>query len=177
MGRPGREEEKIAVASEDKVRVSAVAAISEKDRGLGHGNDLLWKIPEDLKRFKELTFAHPIILGRKTYESIGRALPGRINIVVSRDGAYRAENCVVVSSVEMALEKAKAMNHEEVFIIGGGEIYKAALPMTDRLYLTVIHAEKPATAFFPDYSEFKTVVSEEKGEYEGTRYTFLTLDR
>lgn len=160
-----------------KVRVSAVAAISEKDRALGHGNDLLWKIPDDLKRFKELTFGHPVIMGRKTFESIGRALPGRINIVITRDAAYRAENCVVVNSVENAIEKAKALNHEEVFIIGGGEIYKAALPYTDRLYLTVIHAEKPATAFFPDYSEFKKIVSEEKKEFAGVPYTNLTLDR
>jgi len=157
--------------------VSAVAAISEKDRGLGNGPDLLWKIPEDLKRFKELTFGHPIILGRKTYESIGHALPGRINIVVTRDPNYRAKNCVVVTSVETAIEKAKGLNHEEIFIIGGGEIYKAALPYTDRLYLTVIHAEKPADVFFPDYSDFKKVVSEEKREHEGIPYTFLTLDR
>lgn len=160
-----------------KPLVSAIAAITEKDRGIGKDNDLLWKIPADLKHFKEVTFAHPIIMGRKNFESIGRALPGRMNIIVTRDTQYRQENCVIAHSIEDAVARAKTLDHEEVFIIGGGEIYAQALPFTDRLYLTLIHAEKPADVFFPDYSEFTKVVSEEKGEYEGIPYTFLTLDR
>lgn len=116
-------------------------------------------------------------MGRKNFESIGRALPGRMNIIVTRDTEYRQENCVVAHSIEAALERAKALDNEEVFIIGGGEIYKQALPFTDRLYLTLIHAEKPADVFFPAYPEFTKVVSEEKGEHEGVSYTFLTLDR
>lgn len=158
-------------------RISAIAAISEYDRGIGKDNDLLWKIPDDLKRFKEITLGHPIILGRKNFESIGRALPRRMNIIVTRDTNYHAENCVIVHSVEEALEKAKLLDSEEVFIIGGGEIYKQALPYTDRLYLTVIHAEKPADVFFPDYSEFTKVISEEKRDFEGTPYTNITLER
>lgn len=178
MGGPRRQKEIAAeITVIKKPIVSAIAAISENDRGIGFQNDLLWKIPADLKRFKEITFAHPIILGRKNYESIGRALPGRMNIIVTRDANYRAGNCVVVHSVEEAIEKAKDLDDEEVFIIGGGEIYKQALPKTDRLYLTLIHAEKPADVFFPDYSEFTKVVSEEKGEHEGVAYTFLTLER
>lgn len=116
-------------------------------------------------------------MGRKNYESIGRALPGRMNIIVTRDKNYHAENCVIVFSIEDALQKAKALDDEEVFIIGGGEIYRQALPLTDRLYLTLIHAEKPADVYFPDYKEFTKVVSEEKGSHEGVAYTFITLDR
>lgn len=157
--------------------VSAIAAISEKDRGLGHGNDLIWKIPADLKHFKDITFGHPIVMGRKNFESIGRALPGRMNIIVTRDLAYRAENCIVVHSIPEAIEKASLLDQEEIFIIGGGEIYTQALPLTNRLYLTLIHANKPADVFFPDYSEFTKVVSEEKGEHDGTAYTFVTLER
>lgn len=162
---------------QNKPRVSAIAAITEKDRGIGKNNDLLWKIPADLKHFKEITFAHPIILGRKNFESIGRALPGRMNIIVTRDTEYRQENCVIAHSIADAIARAKILDSEEIFIIGGGEIYTQALPFTDRLYLTLIHAEKPADVFFPEYTEFTKVVSEEKGEHEGISYTFLTLDR
>lgn len=174
MGR-SRHQKETAVAQ--KTKVSAIAAITEKDRGIGKDNDLLWKIPADLKHFKEITFAHPIIMGRKNFESIGRALPGRMNIIVTRDTEYRQENCVIAHSIEDAIARAKALDDEEVFIIGGGEIYRQALPFTDRLYLTLIHAEKPADVFFPEYSEFAKIVSEEKGEHEGVSYTFLTLDR
>ncbi len=179
MGRPRREKEKITaeIPVAQKPIVSAIAAISEKDRGIGKDNDLLWKIPEDLKRFKEITLGHPIIMGRKNFESIGRALPKRMNIVITRDSAYHAENCVIVHSVEEAIAKAKLLDNEEVFIIGGGEIYKQALPFTDRLYLTIIHAEKPADVFFPDYSQFTNVISRDTHEFEGTPYTNLTLGR
>lgn len=157
--------------------ISAIAAITEKDRGIGKDNDLLWKIPEDLKRFKEITLGHPIIMGRKNFESIGRALPKRMNIIITRDPHYHAENCVIVHSVEEAIAKAKLLDNEEVFIIGGGEIYKQALPYTDRLYLTLIHAEKPADVFFPDYSEFTKVIAEENRDYEGIPYSNITLER
>ena len=162
---------------QQKPRISAIAAITEKDRGIGKDNDLLWKIPADLKHFKEITFAHPIIMGRKNFESIGRALPGRMNIIVTRDTNYRQENCVIAHSIEDAIVRAKALDNEEVFIIGGGEIYTQALPLTDRLYLTLIHAEKTADVFFPDYSEFTKVISKENGKHEDISYTFLALER
>jgi len=158
-------------------RVSAIAAISAHNRGLGKDNRLLWNIPEDMAHFKKTTFGHPVITGRKNFESMGRALPGRMNIIVTRDEEYRKENCVVVHSIEDAIEKAKMLDGEEVFIIGGGEIYKAALPYTDRLYLTVIEGEKEADAFFPDYSEFTKTISEEKHEHESIPYSFVTLER
>ena len=160
-----------------KPRISAVAAITANDRGLGKDNELLWKIPDDMKHFKALTLGHPVISGRKNFESMGRALPGRMNIIVTRDKDYRKENCVIVHSIEDALEKAKQLDDGEIFIIGGGEIYKAALPHADRLYLTVIEGEREADVFFPDYSEFTKVVSEEKKEHEGIPYSFVTLER
>lgn len=163
--------------AEKKPIVSAIAAISENDRGIGKNNDLLWKIPADLKRFKEITFGHPIIMGRKNFESIGRALPGRMNIIVTRDTEYRRDNCVIAHSIKDAIARAKMLDQEEVFIIGGGEIYTQALPATDRLYLTLIHADKDADVFFPDYSAFTKKIFEETHEHEGISYTFITLDR
>jgi len=158
-------------------RVSAIAAISARDRGLGKDNRLLWKIPEDMAHFKKLTMGHPVISGRKNFDSMGRALPGRTNIIVTRDPNYRKENCTVVHSIEDALSEARASDNEEIFIIGGGEIYKVALPYTDRLYLTIIEGEKEADVFFPDYAEFTKVVLEEKYEHEGIVYSFVTLER
>lgn len=163
--------------SQEKVRVSAVAAITAKDRGLGKDNDLIWKIPDDMKHFRELTAGHPVITGRKNLEAMGRALPGRTNIVVTRDTEYTKEGCIIVHSIEDAIAEAKKYDSQEIFIIGGGEIYKAALPYTDRLYLTLIEADKPADVFFPDYSEFTKIISEEEHEYQGIPYTYLALER
>ncbi len=159
------------------MKISAIAAISGKNRGLGKDNQLLYKIPDDMKRFRELTMGHPVITGRKNFESMGRPLPGRPNIVVTRDTSYKPEGCIVVHSIEDAISKARELDSEEIFIIGGGEIYKAALPYTNRLYLTLIDAEKDADVFFPDYSEFTKKISEEKGEYEGISYSYVTLER
>jgi len=156
--------------------ISAVAAITAKDRGLGKNNDLIWKIPDDMKHFRELTAGHPVITGRKNLEAMGRALPGRTNIVVTRDTTFAKEGCIVVHSIEDAIAEAKKYD-TEIFIIGGGEIYTAALPYTDRLYLTLINADKDADVFFPDYAEFKKMISEENHEYEGTSYSFVTLER
>jgi len=158
-------------------KVSAIAAITKGDRGLGKDNDLIWKIPEDMKRFRDLTLGHPVITGRKNLEAMGRALPGRLNIVVTRDPNYKMEEVVVVHSIEDAIAEAQKAEQEEIFIIGGGEIYKAALPHTDRLYLTLIENERPADVFFPDYSEFKKLLSEEKKEHEGVPYSFVTLEK
>lgn len=158
-------------------RISAIAAITAKDRGLGKDNDLIWRIPDDMKHFRELTSGHPIITGRKNLEAMGRALPGRTNIVVTRDTGYAKEGCIIVHSVEDAIAEAKKIENEEIFIIGGGEIFTTALPYTDRLYLTLIYADKPADVFFPDYSEFTKVIAEEKHEFEEIPYRYLTLER
>lgn len=159
-------------------KISMIAVIG-KNRELGAKNKLLWHIPGELPRFKEITMGHPIIMGRKTFDSIGRILPGRTNIIITRDPEYKVENAVVVDSLEKSLEIAKkSPGMEEVFIIGGGQIFKEALLITDRLYLTVVDKKEPgADTFFPDYSEFKKVISEEKKSADGFDYVFLTLER
>jgi len=121
-------------------KVSIIVAIG-RNREIGAKNQLLWKIPEELRRFKEITTGHPIIMGRKTHESIGRVLPGRTNIIVTRDTRYeiREEGAIVVHSLEEALEKAQdADGSEEVFIIGGAQIFAEALPTADKLYVTLV---------------------------------------
>jgi len=159
-----------------KPRISIIAAIG-KNRELGKGNKLLWHIPGDLPRFKKLTTGHPIIMGRKTFESIGRPLPNRTNIVVTRDADYKAEGTVVVDSIEKAIETAKSKDEEEIFVIGGGQIYQQALPFADRLYLTVVDVQADADTFFPDYSEFKKVISEEKKEEENLKFKYIILEK
>lgn len=158
------------------MRVSIIAAIG-KNRELGKNNKLLWNIPEDLNHFRKITAGHTVIMGRKTHESIGRALPKRINIVVTRDKSYRSEGCVVCGSLNEALEIAKKSGEKEVFVIGGGEIYKQAIGIADKLYLTLVDGTFDADTFFPDYSEFKKVISKEEHKDENYRYTFLELMR
>lgn len=162
--------------------VTAIAAIG-RNRELGKGNDLLWKIPDDLKRFKELSKGHPIILGRKTFESIvailGKPLPGRTNIVVTRDADWRYEGAVVATSIEDALEKAKlAPGSEEIIIGGGAQIYEQALPYTDILRLTLIDDAKDADSFFPAYEkECMNQTFKENREWNGLKYRWVDFDR
>ena len=159
-----------------KARISAIAAIGAQNRVLGKENKLLWHIKEDWDRLKALSHGHPIIMGRKTFESIGKPLPKRTNIVVTRDKSFSAEGCVVVHSLEDAVRKAREVDQNEIFIFGGAEIYKQALPFTDRLYLTLVESEESGDAFFPAYAEFKTEI--ERVHHEGNpAYTFLTLER
>jgi len=157
--------------------ISAIAAVG-KNRELGKNGELIWRIRPDLKRMKELTTGHVLIMGRKTYESIGRPLPNRTNIVVTRDTEYRAEGCAVTHSLEEALKEAYRVEKEEIFIFGGAELYKEALPITERLYLTIIDDEDTeADTFFPDYSEFSKVIKKEKGDQDGLTFEWLTLER
>lgn len=157
-------------------RISIIAAIGE-NRELGRGNELVWRISPDLKRVKELTMGHPLIMGRKTYESIGRPLPGRTNIVITSTQSP-IEGCLVCSSFEGALETAKAIDKEEVFIFGGASIYAAALPHTDRLYLTLIHDTNPdADIFFPVYTDFGKEITREDHLEHVPPYSWVTLER
>lgn len=156
--------------------ISLVAAIQKKDRGLGFRNALLVRIPDDLKRFKDITSGHPVIMGRKTFESIGRPLPGRTNIVITRDEAYAAPGVTACHSVEEALRCAKEID-PDVFVIGGGEIYRASLPYADRLYLTVIESDLPADTFFPPYDDFTAVIQEERHGDSSPPYSYLTLEK
>lgn len=155
--------------------ISLIAAVG-RNRAIGKNNKLLWDIPEDMAHFKRLTTGHTVIMGEKTYLSIGRSLPNRKNIVLSLDDNFQVEGAEVSHSLEEALEKYKG-SEEEVFVIGGGQIYKLSLPFADKLYLTVVEDSPEADTFFPDYSEFKNVVSEENQDNGKYRFTFLELTR
>jgi dihydrofolate reductase len=157
--------------------ISIIAAIG-KNRELGKDNGLLWHIPGELPRFKRITTGHPIIMGRKTYESIGRPLPNRTNIVITRDSSRTIDGVVVVDSLEQAIVEAKkAEGNEEIFVIGGGQIFEQAIPTADKLYLTLIDQTFDADTFFPEYREFSNVLEKEDHEDGGYRYSFLTLLR
>ena len=166
--------------------ISAVAAIG-RNRELGKDNKLLWHIPDDMKRFKSLTKGHPLILGRKTFESIvgyaGGSLPNRTSIVIShRSNTIRQyagyPGVIVVGSLEEALARARTLDGVEIFIGGGAEVYKEALPSIDKLYLTLIDAEAEADTFFPLYEHlFTKKVFEEEHEWKGTKYRFIDRER
>ena len=129
--------------------ISIIVAASENGV-IGRDNQLLWRLPDDLKRFKQLTLGHPMIMGRKTFESIGKPLPGRTSIIVTRSPEYHAEGTLVVHSLEEGLAVAGELDTEEAFIIGGGEIYRQALEnnSVDQIYLTLIHADSEGDTFF-----------------------------
>lgn len=159
-----------------KPEICIIAAISE-NRVIGRDNNLPWNIPDDLRRFCKLTTGYPVVMGRRTFESIGRPLPARTNLVISRNPQLEVEGIVRCGSLGEAISRAGEKGREKVFIIGGGQIYGQAISITDRLYLTVVKGEFPGDTFFPDYSEFSKKISEEHGQSNGLRYTFLELIR
>jgi dihydrofolate reductase len=128
------------------MRVSLVAAIAA-NRVIGNGGKLPWLMPDDLSRFRRLTFGHPVVMGRKTWESIGKPLEGRRNIVLSRDAGFRASGCRVAHSLEEAIESA--LPSSELFVIGGASLYALFLPLADLLYITHIDADFPGDTLFP----------------------------
>jgi dihydrofolate reductase len=130
--------------------ISLIAALDEQC-GIGRAGGLPWHLRDDLKRFKALTLRHYLILGRKTFASIGRPLPGRRMVVVTRNMQYRAEGCQVAFSLPDALALAEAGGEQEVFIGGGGEIFAQALPLADQMHLTQVHAHTDCDVFFPEY--------------------------
>ncbi len=158
--------------------LNIIAAIDSK-RGLGKDNQLLFKIKEDFVRMKKLTSGHPIIMGRKTFESIGRPLPNRTNIVITRDQGYSSEGIKVVHSLDQAIDMAKnEPGGEEVFIFGGGQIFKEAMPMVVKLYLTVVEGDYGADTFFPEYEkDFTKTVFEQEGQEGDYKYKFIDLER
>jgi len=165
------------------MKISIIAAIG-KNKELGKDNKLIWNIPEDLRRFRKITKGHPIIMGRKTWESLPiKPLPSRVNIVVTRNPSFsfaRPGLAKLAGNLGEAIKIAKkAEGSNEVFIIGGGQIYQQAIEkgLVDKLYLTIINSNSGADTFFPDYSEFKKVIFEKKGESEGYKYKFLELER
>ncbi|MBU8892355.1 MAG: dihydrofolate reductase [Bacteroidales bacterium] len=146
---------------------------------IGKDNDLIWHLPRDLKHFKETTIGHYVIQGRKTYESCGRPLPNRTNVIITRDKNYTADGCIVVHSLEQAIFEAK--NDPEAFIIGGGKIYEQALSLVDRIYLTKIHHLFEGDTYFPEIKkdewtevDRRDFEADEKNKYP---FTILILDR
>lgn len=155
----------------------SLIAVIGKNRELGKNNQLLWHIPGDLPRFKKITTGHPVIMGRKTFESIGKPLTDRINIVISSNLDYASVGVVVVHSLDEAIEMARTSpGHEEIFVIGGGKVFAESIHLADRLYLTVVDAAADADVFFPEYSRFTKVVSEETVDAGGMKYRYITLD-
>lgn len=156
--------------------ICIIAAMSE-NRVIGKDGQIPWRIPEDLRRFKELTTPHPIIMGRKTFDSIGRPLPKRSNIVLSRDIDFNPIGIYRTPRLKDAISFASELDKERIFIIGGGEIYRQTLYLTQRLFLTVIDGNFEGDTYFPNYSVFNKVVYEEHRESNGFRYRFLELEK
>ncbi|WP_439515309.1 type 3 dihydrofolate reductase [Oceanibaculum nanhaiense] len=163
---------------------SAIAALA-RNRVIGQGNGLPWRLPGDLKFFKATTLGKPVVMGRKTFQSIGRPLPGRPNIVVTRDPGFTAEGVHVVRDIDTALDLAATLAREtgaeEVMVIGGAEIYAQALPRLDRLYLTEIDAEIAGDAYFPEIEPRAWREADRSNpvldEASGLSYCFITLHR
>jgi len=151
--------------------LSLIAAIDEK-RGIGRSGKLPWHISEDLKRFKEITKSKSVIMGRNTFESIGKSLPDRKNIVVTQDPNFQAEGVTIVNSIEDAIDKA---GHGDVFVIGGAQIFNQTIDLADKLYLTKVVGDFNCDTFFPDYSNFRNEVFIGAGEDNGIKYQFLEL--
>lgn len=158
-----------------KMVISLIAAM-DRNRLIGKDNSLPWNLPEDMRRFRDLTTGKPVIMGRKTFESIGRALPNRKNIVITRDKDYKAEGCIVVDSVKEALKAAEGA--DEVMIIGGAQVYKEFLPIANKMHLTLIDKEFEGDAYFPEYNkpEWK-VVKKEQHKDNDFEYVFVDLER
>jgi len=161
------------------IHLSLIAAIG-RNRELGRENKLIFDIKKDMEHFRKTTSGHTVIMGRKTFESIGRALPNRKNIVISRDKEFKSHHeIIIVSTVEEALDEAKKHEEKEVFVIGGGQIYELFLPYADKLYLTLVDREvKDADSFFPEYEkEFNRIVSSHSDSENGIKFTFLELEK
>ena len=158
--------------------ISLIAAMAN-NRVIGLNNQMPWHLPADLQHFKKITLGKPIIMGRKTFESIGKPLPGRKNIIISRQNNLMLEGCTVCDSIETAIEAA--MDAEEIIIMGGANIYQQTLPMADRMYLTFIDLDSDGDAFFPKWDEKNWRINSTKKNNPDNKnqhpYTFVQLDR
>ncbi len=159
--------------------VAIVVAVADNNV-IGKDNQLIWHLPADLKHFKNLTMGHPMIMGRKTFDSIGKPLPGRTSIIITRQQDFKAEGCIVVNSVQEAIARACELD-DTVCIIGGAEIYKQAMPLVDTIFLTRVHHTFEGDTFFPQIQpeDWETVSEaqyepDEKNKY---KYSFLELKR
>lgn len=158
--------------------ITIIAAVAE-NRALGKDNQLIWHLPADLKRFKQVTLGHHIIMGRKTFESLGKPLPNRTTIIITRNKNYKQEGCIVVNSLPEAIEASKT--DENPYILGGAEIYKQALAIADKLDLTLVHHSFDADAYFPEINtavwketERTLYKADAKNEYD---YSFVSYLR
>ena len=162
-------------------RLSLIAAVGVKNRDIGLNNQLLWHLPEDLKHFKDLTVGHTVVMGYKTYQSIGRPLPGRTNIVISQDRVPPPPGCLLFHSIPEALAQGRAAESGkakgELFVIGGGQIYRQTIDLAERLYLTIVKDEREGDTFFPDYCQFTKKVSEECANHSNPPFCFVILER
>jgi dihydrofolate reductase len=140
--------------------ISLIVAMAE-NRVIGNKGEIPWKIPGEQKMFRAITMGHTMVMGRKTYEAIGKALPGRTNIVVTRQADYQAPDCMVFNDLKSAIESCPS-DENELFVIGGGQIYADTIAMADRIYLTLVPKEVPGDTFFPEFSEseFQIIKSE-----------------
>ncbi len=159
--------------------ISLLVAMDERD-GIGQDNRLPWHLSTDLKRFKALTMGHHILMGRKTYESIGRPLPGRVNVIITRSPDYQAEGCLIAHSLREALSLAELAGESEAFVIGGGQIFAQALPLADRIYLTRVHTLSEADVFFPEFDlkewsiqATSEVLADDKNQFSSTYMVLL----
>lgn len=153
--------------------IIALIVAMDENGGIGKDNQLPWHLPSDLKRFKRLTMGHYLIMGRKTYETIGKSLPGREMIIVTRQSDYTCSDCKVVNSLDAGIQLAKDNHEKEAFIIGGGEIFGQAINMADKIYLTTVHAQVEADVYFPHLNldkweifEQEEIIQEEGDDYQ-----------
>ena len=157
------------------MKINLIAAMST-NRVIGKDNRLPWHLPDDLKHLRQLTMGHPVIMGRKTYESVGHPLPGRQNIIVTRQIGYTVEGATVRGSLEDALALLCDCN-DEVFVLGGEQVYRHAMSRADRIYLTVIHEQIEGDAYFPLIPEDQFVEIDRQNFYASKRFSFLIYDR
>jgi len=161
----------------NKPRISSIVALAKKNRAIGNKNKLLWFIPEDMHYFRDITLGHPVIMGKTTYESIGRPLPNRLNIILSKDDRLEIPGVTIAKSIDQALDIAKAKDKEEIFIIGGASIYQQTMNLVDRLYITEVEGDFEADTYFPDYLNFTNVISKKESSDDKYKYTFLVLEK
>jgi len=159
--------------------ISIIVACGSQNRVIGNNGEIPWYIPEDFAHFKKVTSGHPVIIGDRTFESIGKVLPNRKNIIVTRDVNYTAPVGVAIAhSMEDALGVAKENDNEEVFIIGGGQIYALGIPFADRLYVTEVETDAEGDAYFPEYkSVFTKVISEDQNDNGDYKFNFRVLEK
>lgn len=157
-------------------KISIICAIGQ-NLAIGKNNQLLWNISEDLQHFKKITEGHAIIMGRKTFESIGRPLPNRLNIILTHSPFKVQAGVLFASSLEEALKLASEDEKEEIFIIGGGQVYQEAMSLADKLYLTIVEDSPEADTYFPDYSAFNKIVSEEEHQSGNLKFKYVELER